>query len=301
MLPGALAAALLAGCADSLPLAGVIDGTLDYEHPSVVRISWGGDSGTTCSGTYIGAGRVLTALHCVPTDRNEMISVTFVDYHDTQEDSAQVESASHDEEPPDAIGDGLARVIIGDSSVAALPFQVTPMPVLPENAFSASDVFTAIGFGATSAPTVTDPQGAGYGTRHQGRVSLSSLSDDMAWAVRGTDPDNAAPCHGDSGGPLVVTREGVDYLVGVLLDGDCSTEMQYIRADLPPNSTYVDSPVTPPMMPPPDRGGGHSPDTICAIGSPSGAISVLGVLFVVRRRRSRSPACPRSKVPQPDR
>lgn len=301
MLPGVLAVSLLAGCgAPSLarpPM--IIDGTPDYNHTNVVRISWGDgvDSGTTCSGTYIGSGRIVTARHCVPAGSHDRISVTFVNYHDTYGDSAQLESQNHDEAPPNATGDGLARVVVSDFDVAfEVPFDVTAMPILPEDAapLGAGDVFTAIGFGATSAPTVTDPLGAGYDTRHKGRVMLSALSSDMVWMVEG--PDHAAPCNGDSGGPLAVTRAGVDYLVGVLLDGDCRTEMQYIRADRPPNSTFIDSSVTLP------KGGREEPVSItCTTGAPSGAISVLGLLLVLRRRRCRSPARHRSKVHQSDR
>ncbi len=300
MLSGALAAAMLAGCASSrLPSPTIIDGEPDFEHTNVVRISWGDGvhSGAICSGTYIGSGRIVTAQHCVPVGSSDMISVTFVDYRDTDGESALRMTGSHDEPPPDASGDGLARVVIDDSSIAALPFDVPAMPRLPENAppLSPDDTFTAIGFGATSPPTVTAPQGAGYDTRHKGQVELSELSSDMAWMIDG--PDAAAPCNGDSGGPLVVTRAGVDYLVGVLLDGDCSTRMQYIRPDIPPNSTFVDSPT------PPCNGCDEPPvGTTCVRGSPSGAISVLGVMFVVRRRRSKPPGHHRSsKLQQPGR
>src|SRR4051812_36998163 len=201
MLRGALAASLLAACADDSPRRrNIIDGTPDYEHTSVVRISWGDGvhSGAICSGTYIGAGRILTALHCVPSDSGETISVTFVNYHDTYGDRAQVETEAHDEAPPDASGDGLARVVVSDFDINGLPFDVPPMPILPENAapLSPGDRFTAIGFGATSLPTVSDPQGAGYDTRHKGQVKLSELSGDTAWMIDG--PDAAAPCNGDS-------------------------------------------------------------------------------------------------------
>lgn len=266
----------------------IIDGMPDTEHTSVVRISWGDGvhSGSTCSGTYIGAGRILTALHCVPSDSREPISVKFVNYHDTYGDSAQLETEAHDE-AANASGDGLARIVVSDFEVNGLPFEVNPMLILPETAapLSPGDLFTAIGFGATTTPTVADPQGAGYDTRHKGQVRLSELSGDTAWVIDG--PDAAAPCNGDSGGPLVVTRAGVDYLVGVLLDGDCATEMQYLRADIPPNSTFVESSVMPPPIP-----IGCDSSAGRAKGSPSGAISALGVMLVLRRRRSPSSAHP---------
>jgi hypothetical protein len=209
LLTGALAASLLTACASDLSCPpSIIDGAPDYEHTSVVRISWGDGihTGSTCSGTYIGAGRVLTALHCVPSDSSETISVTFVNYHDTYGDSAQVETEAHDETPPDPSGDGLARVVVSDSDVAALPFAVPPMSILPASAapLSHGDRFTAIGFGATTAPTAAAPLGAGYDTRHKGQVSLSEFTGEMVRVVDG--PDGAAPCNGDSGGPLVVTR-----------------------------------------------------------------------------------------------
>jgi Trypsin len=289
-----LAAGLAAGCAGA-PGAEtstelIIAGQQDYHRTSVVMIA----GVTTCTGTYVGSGIVLTAEHCVPlASSGEAVSVTFVDYvRGTQQTLA---STRYDAMDAGAAGlahaaRDLARILIDD---AAVPEGITAMPVLDgaSGVLGGGDLgakLTAVGFGVTIPPTTDRPGGEGHGTRFQGPVTLEMLDADIAGVSR--DAGDAVPCGGDSGGPLLVVRGSTEYLAGVLSDGDCETSARYTRADSERAVAFLERDLD--CGPDCDGGGGSDPAlggrAGCRSAASPGGLALFGLwLAAVLWRRGR--------------
>lgn len=298
-ITGAVAAALGLGC-DGLQTTPeqhpIIGGQPDHRHVNVVMIS---SSLTPCTGTYLGTGRILTAAHCVPpAGSGTPVSVVFVDR--AGERSGTLASIRYDTLPDrlreaQDVSNDLARIFVDDEAV---PAGVAAMPVLDRARGYLGDrdlgrQLTAVGFGVTVAPTPDSPHGEASGVRYEGPVTLEALSHDTAWVSRRAG--DATPCHGDSGGPLLVVRGNVEYLAGVVSEGDCETETRLTRVDSDRSAAYIDG--EPPASSPesgPEPGPGAEPEPepdctwCCAAGAPTGLGPVaLGIAAVLARRRRR--------------
>lgn len=310
VLAGALALVLGSGCdgvQSSTSEQSIIGGQRDHTHVNVVMIRW---RYSACTGTYLGAGRILTAEHCLPPlSSGEPVSVELVD--DLGDRDRTLASSRYDTLPDwlgevqDATND-LARVFVDEHEV---PAGVAGMPVLdaasgPLGPEDIGDKLTAVGFGATSPPTTDQPHGGGAGTRYRGMVTLEAIDDHTA-SVRHVG-DDASPCKGDSGGPLLVVRDDIEYLAGVVSEGDCERETRYTRADSARNAAYINSPPSGPPgptpgMPPEDPVPG--PEDDCSecrgAGSPAGLAPIalcVAIAFFRRRRRAAVTAAARGRT-----
>jgi V8-like Glu-specific endopeptidase len=276
-----------AAYADANETAMIIHGALDREHGNVVQLSG-------CSGTYLGAGLVLTAAHCVPAPSSGRgVSVT---YGDETSGRAPDDSSSNIMSLPDSMGEprditnDLAAIVFDNCKV---PAGLAGMPLLgvatPLTDRDVGTTLLTVGYGATTAPTNEHPDGTGFGTRHRASVKLDALSSYTA-RVRPTD-SKAISCPGDSGGPLLVSRGGTEYLAGVVSEGNCQTRTYYTRVDVQRNADFIAQAASIALLSQhscteEDRDTpGPGPLHCGAGGSPRGWLLIaLAVWFAVRRR-----------------
>lgn len=267
----------------------IIHGAVDREHASVVQLNG-------CSGTYLGAGLVLTAAHCVPApSTGRSVSVTYGDEtsgRPPDDSSSNIMSLPDSLDEPRDITNDLAAVVF-DSCKA--PAGLAGMPLLSV-AMRLTDrdvgkTLLTLGFGATTAPTTEHPNGTGFGTRHRALVRLDSLSTYTAM-VRPTD-SQAISCPGDSGGPLIISRGDTEYLAGVVSEGNCKTRTHYTRVDVQRNADFIAQAAAIALLSQhactddseDDRAPG--PMHCGAGGSPAGWTAIALAVLLGRRRRAR--------------
>lgn len=225
----------------------LIGGSPDSRH-AVVRVL---SSVGSCTGTYLGSGRIVTAAHCVPggasSDRDVLIG--FVRDQTTT-------LASHRVVRDPILDLAMVEIDEGRLGPAIAPIRTLGRDQILSAAEIGEDV-TLVGFGAG-------------GERRSGLSTLIEIEADRLTV--GSDATQARACFGDSGGPLLVTRGGVEYLAGVLSTGaaDCSGVDHYVRVDTGGGAALVEDPAA----------------TGC---SAAGSGSILGLLpLLALRRRSRS-------------
>ena len=278
----------LAGCSSSDP--DIIDGTLDHDHLGVVEVkSDAGGYTYTCSGTFLGAGLILTAAHCFEAGATN-VRVHFVNYDDASKD-VTLAASSHvtfqDYQAGTTLDNGndLAAVQVDNcmipSGVPITPLlgSTTSAPALG-NADVGIDV-TIIGFGSTSPPDKTNTEGTGYG-RHVGSSTISAV-DTFTTSIT-PKSGQAKTCYGDSGGPLLVDRGGAQYVAGVLHGGsmDCESDSVYASTDNNRNADFIGTATVAALLATLSCGG---KSVTCSTGSPSGAVPILVIAAIGFRRR----------------
>lgn len=285
----ALLSMLFLGCASDNP--NIIGGSLDHDHLGVVEVkSDAGGYTYTCSGTFLGAGLILTAAHCFEAGATN-VRVHFVNYDDTAKDvtlSASSHVTFQDYQAGTTLdtGNDLAAVQVDNCQI---PTGVPTTPVLGSvaagPALGSSDIglgVTIIGFGSTSPPDDMHKQGTGYG-RHVGTSTISAY--DTYTTTITPKSGQEKTCYGDSGGPLLVDRGGTQYVAGVLHGGstNCDDESVYARTDNNRNADFIGTASAAAILATLSCGG--KPVT-CSTGSPSGLVPLIAVLtFAVGRRR----------------
>jgi V8-like Glu-specific endopeptidase len=228
----AIALALaLPGCAssassdDSDDSPDIIGGQPESGLPAVGAITYDGSWG--CTGTLIGPYRVLTAAHCVLTDKNVPYApsrLTFVTGPDATNPNATYEVASVRADPA---YDGVdASHDVGLMILADAP-PLTPIGTLAEmdDSWIGTQLFAV-----------------GYGTRHTAHPEAGGGQKYAVWMpIRAMTQftfrfGNATTntCYGDSGGPALYRDAAGDFkIAGVvsLGDDDCSQYTAEPRID----------------------------------------------------------------------
>lgn len=213
----------------------IVRGSPAYDEVSVVWIATQSSAGNQtylCSGTLIGANRVLTAAHCVcpgcsmfvgmgplvnaaPTDRI-VAKVLGVSLH-----PAYLQSGA-------AMQPGSDLAVLTIESYSSCPQYKQPLPIFPISAAAANATgrFSIVGYGLTEL----GPNSAGE--KRKADVVASSVTCTQPWSRRDgcvafrefvlegsvTLLDKtlgADTCNGDSGGPaLIVDNTGHKFLAG---------------------------------------------------------------------------------------
>jgi hypothetical protein len=195
----------------------IVQGTDDPGDAGVVALALTRSGWVFCTGTLISPRVVLTSAHCVFDMRADEITVVFGADPKTgaRMPVLQVRLAPRF---------GLARQSV-DLGVLLLaePSPAPPWPVLPsplDDSLLGHEVRLA-GYGVTEGHLrVAD-------LRRQGTAALEEIGD-LDLRIRAAP---ASVCFGDSGGPAFLTRDGVEYLLGVTIGGDCATATLSARVD----------------------------------------------------------------------
>ncbi|TNF33379.1 MAG: trypsin-like serine protease [Deltaproteobacteria bacterium] len=252
LVPGlALVVAGASGCADRAPV--------DTAAPSVVTQpimnGYGPDaprhaatvallqrSSTTvypdiyCSGTLVTPDVVVTAAHCLTSQRGkklvttapEQVAIYFGDGTYTDSNGAAyaaVETLVYPGYDANALVNDIALIRISPPMTA-----IAPVPVLPHAlGFSSANVGETLNFagfgedenGAYNTKLQADGVLAGLGCAVSGCWNAGVAASQFSYTQY-----DSGPCFGDSGGPAFVNRGGTWYLAGVTSYGD-NTCTQY--------------------------------------------------------------------------
>ncbi len=221
-LLGTLTALVLAGCGEAFvepegnakPEVAVghekiVNGTVDYGHPTVGKVRDNGDE--ICTGTLVGAKTVVTAAHCIESLSasryafilgSNVYQANSVIRHSSYSGSADNYEGRHD----------IALILLKTSP------NITPTPVATSAPYVGQDV-TLVGFG------VTGENYNNYGTK---RITTNNISQvgttKIYWMPSG---GVGTTCYGDSGGPAFVTVNGQEILMGVTSGGEAPCESGY--------------------------------------------------------------------------
>lgn len=211
----------------------IINGSPDT-HGAVVRLNG-------CSGTHLGAGMILTAAHCLVDVPSPLLVEFFADTETTPRVAVVAQSFTTFQS---YVGDtardrtnDLAAVLISHCNV---PSWAGAIPLLgaEQGVLTTSDVgsaVTIVGFGLTDADNPASASaGRLGGTSHIAAVEAGHTR------VEGSGNQTRA-CNGDSGGPMLLTRGGVEYVAGVLSQGDteCASWDDYTRVDTQRNAEFI--------------------------------------------------------------
>lgn len=248
--------ASLIGCGHSSPEqlgsnhAAIVGGQLDTTHHSVVAIvsvdnPTNPTRGETCTGTIVSVqgdtGYVLTAAHCfvdIPATYTTYVFTT--DDYELLDFSTAHKILDHVVNPFYAAGPHLYDfAMLKFSGATGLPS--TPVLSAADDDLAVGSNITMVGYGFTLDDiTTTDPDASVNTSRRSVSVPIEIIDDDQIIVNETTA--GGGQCQGDSGGPLLYSKNGTDYVSGVISAGadTCTGEGLSNRA-----STVLDSFITP--------------------------------------------------------
>lgn len=218
----ALLASLISACSSGMDFDSlrqpIVGGTIDTGDPAVVLlIAQIGNTGQAglCTASIISPRVILTAAHCVDpdvvdpnhrgitfmvflgnniNDQSQHSYGNFVDVQDTQWDEQFNDNFLEN-------GHDIA-VVITKTALAIPPLQINRQALQPSDK---NATLRVVGYGVTSGSSEDS------GTKRQ--MSTPLVDFDSKFVLFGTNQKNT--CEGDSGGPAFITRNGVEYIVGV--------------------------------------------------------------------------------------
>ena len=219
------------------------------DHLNVVAlvVYYGGSVSSACTGTLISPTAVLTAGHCVDEVSNPYVEYLAVGIGQKNAQLKVYEIDSILKHPDyyfdsDKVGttirNDVAIIKLKDAVVEENVDPVMPMPpeldVTNKEIGSAEGVtLNVVGFGVRN-PNNLNSSGEKYETETKmtARCSKSDCngSKDVLPGFFYTNSKQSGACHGDSGGPAFITRDGVQYIIGVasyVTSMECNADVAY--------------------------------------------------------------------------
>jgi hypothetical protein len=196
----------------------IVQGIDDPGDAGVVALALAQSGWVFCTGTLLSPRVVLTSAHCVFDLRADEVEVVFGADPATGARIPVLEMRLAPSLGPERHTVDLAVLLLAEPSMA--PFW--PTPLFPIEASVLGHEVRLVGYGVNDRGLrVADH-------RRQGFAVLEEIGD-LDLRLRAAP---ASVCYGDSGGPTFLTRQGVEYLVGVTVGGDCATGTLSARVDL---------------------------------------------------------------------
>jgi Trypsin len=230
--------------------AAIVGGQLDTTHHSVVAVISVDDptnptKGESCTGTIVSVsgdtGYVLTAAHCfvdIPATYTTIVFTT--DDYDPLNFASGHKILDHAVNPFYSPSSHLFDfAMLKFSGATGLPS--TPVLSAADDDLAAGTNITMVGYGFTlDDVTSTDPDASVNTSRRSVSVPIEVLDENQIIINQTTA--GGGQCQGDSGGPLLYSKNGTDYVSGVISAGatNCTGEGLSNRA-----STVLDSFIAP--------------------------------------------------------
>jgi V8-like Glu-specific endopeptidase len=197
----------------------IMNGTLDLAHDAV-GIVYGGNMGL-CTGTLIAPNKVLTAAHCVLTQKKPYKVIYPIYFYKGDMLGPKFKATSVATHPSYDGGNkaDLAVFMLDKNVPAAPPYSMASTP--PKK----GEKITIVGYGLAD-------NGAGAdGWKRRGENEISAVYPAIFTFSGGAG--KALTCHGDSGGPAFAWRNNKEILVGVCSTGlsGCDTLSMNMRVD----------------------------------------------------------------------
>ena len=170
-----------------------------------------------CTGTLIAPRVVLTAAHCVHVDPVVFFGSSLSE-GGTSIDVA--EARTHPGFQPDTLAHDVGLLLL----VEPAPIGATPWPLAVElDAGAVGAEVRLVGFGHSAATGDVEH------FKRQGTARIESYDERILRLA----PSPSQTCHGDSGGPAFLSRDLVEYVVGITSYGDpaCASFGVDVRVD----------------------------------------------------------------------